>query len=121
MTSFRSFILPLCLLCLLGAALALPAAAAPSAASVSTFLATLSESAPAACPTASAASSNLLGLDLLQQPVPATSCTFTEFCRCGQQVSCTSATGNCQRTPGCAVVCNGIEHVCPPCHGFACD
>lgn len=48
------------------------------------------------------------------------SCSVSVFCRCGQRLSCTSAVGDCQRSLGCSVNCDGNEQVCPPCNGFAC-
>ena len=48
------------------------------------------------------------------------SCSVNVLCRCGQRLSCTSASGDCQRILGCSVTCDGNEQVCPPCHGFAC-
>jgi hypothetical protein len=57
---------------------------------------------------------------LLPEPRPTASCTVSVICRCGQRLSCTSASGNCQRVLGCSVTCDGNEQVCPPCNGFAC-
>ena len=57
---------------------------------------------------------------LVPEPRPTATCTKSVICRCGQRLSCTSASGNCQSFPGCSVTCDGNEQVCPPCHGFAC-
>ncbi len=53
-------------------------------------------------------------------PSPSGSCRVCAVCRCGQVLICTSASGDCHVTPGCAVMCDGEEQVCPPCNGFAC-
>jgi hypothetical protein len=57
---------------------------------------------------------------LLPDPLLAASCTRSVLCRCGQKLTCTSASGNCQSQSGCSVTCDFEEQVCPPCNGFAC-
>jgi hypothetical protein len=57
---------------------------------------------------------------LLPEPQLAASCTRSVLCRCGQRLTCTSASGNCQSVSGCSVTCDGNEQTCPPCNGFAC-
>ncbi|HYO13673.1 MAG TPA: hypothetical protein VE685_10810 [Thermoanaerobaculia bacterium] len=57
---------------------------------------------------------------LLPEPQLTASCTVRVLCRCGQRLSCTSASGNCQSVPSCSVTCDFNEQTCPPCNGFAC-
>jgi hypothetical protein len=71
-------------------------------------------------PTAAEAPEALPSELLLPEPVPVTSCTVRVLCRCGQRLSCTSASGNCQSVAGCSVTCDFNEQVCPPCNGFGC-
>lgn len=108
------FLVFLCLLC---SSAFLPAMAADAPAEAP--LLPLALSTPAAsCDSAEPASETL---ELrLPEPTPAASCTVSVRCRCNQVLSCTSASGNCQRVSGCSVTCDFNEQTCPPCNGFAC-
>lgn len=91
---------------------------APSAAPLP-FLASSCSSMSPAQPTVAAAEALPAEL-LLPEPQLAASCTRSVICRCGQRLTCTSASGNCQSVSGCSVTCDFNEQVCPPCNGFAC-
>jgi hypothetical protein len=107
----------LALLCT-GALLPVGAAEIPAVAPAVTAL-------PASSPACAAFSSAAAvpGPSLPDFMVPeksASSCSVNVLCRCGQVLSCTSASGDCQKVLGCSVTCDGTEQDCPPCHGFAC-
>lgn len=110
----------LALLCLLCSAASLLAAEQPPVAPAVAESASPSCSLPNSSPAAGTATAPALPDLFLPAPTPAASCTVSVLCRCGQRLSCTSASGSCQRISGCSVTCDGNEQVCPPCNGFGC-
>ena len=112
--------LSLFLLALLCTGALLPAAAElPAAPAAAPALSTLPSPACASVSSASVAPAPSLP-DFMVPEKSDAACSVNVLCRCGQRLSCTSATGNCQKVVGCSVTCDFNEQDCPPCHGFAC-